>query len=98
MDNTATTAVALPTPTRPDYEFLGWAEDRKAAFGVTGSYTPDGAVTLYAVWKARNAVLVYDHGAWMKAVPWVHLQGLWYRAAAWCYFDGAWHSYTPEGG
>lgn len=46
--------VTLPTPTREEYSFKGWAEDRNAQSGVIGSYTPSGNVTLYAIWKDEN--------------------------------------------
>ena len=50
--STSTAAVTLPTPTRDDYVFKGWATSSTATSGVTGSYTPTGNVTLYAVWEA----------------------------------------------
>jgi len=50
--STTTSPVTLPTPTRSGYSFQGWATNSNAANGVTGSYTPTGNVTLYAIWKA----------------------------------------------
>ena len=52
--STTTAAVTLPTPTRSGYSFLGWATSSSAAGGVTGSYTPSGNVTLYAIWQKQN--------------------------------------------
>ncbi len=43
--------VTLPTPEREGCVFLGWSTDREAAEGISGAYTPDGPVTLYALWK-----------------------------------------------
>jgi uncharacterized repeat protein (TIGR02543 family) len=45
-----TAAVTLPTPTRTGYTFKGWGTSSTATTGTTGSYTPTGDVTLYAVW------------------------------------------------
>ena len=49
--STTTAAVTLPTPTRTGYTFMGWATSTSATSGTTGSYTPSGNVTLYAIWK-----------------------------------------------
>ena len=49
-----TTAVDLPTPTRDGYSFMGWGTSATATTGVTGSYTPTGNVTLYAIWKSNS--------------------------------------------
>ena len=47
---TTTEAVTLPTPTRDGYAFQGWGTSASATDGVTGSFTPTGNVTLYALW------------------------------------------------
>lgn len=49
--STATAAVTLPTPTRTGYTFKGWGNSASATSGKTGSYTPTGSETLYAVWE-----------------------------------------------
>ena len=54
---TTTAAVALPTPTREDFTFLGWATSSSAEAGVTSSYTPTGDVTLYAIWQSADFIL-----------------------------------------
>ena len=54
-------AVTLPTPTRDNHAFKGWATTSSATTGVTGSYTPAGNVTLYAVWEeAATYTVTYD--------------------------------------
>lgn len=59
--STTTTAyVTLPTPTRNGYDFVGWGTSSTATSGKTGSYTPTGNVTLYAIWKAKGLVYIYD--------------------------------------
>ena len=58
--STTTAAVTLPTPTRTGYNFKGWATNSSAASGVTGSYTPTGNVTLYAIWKPLTYTITYD--------------------------------------
>ena len=57
---TTTAAVTLPTPTRTGYAFKGWATSASATSGTTGSYTPTGNVTLYAIWEANKYTVSYD--------------------------------------
>lgn len=57
---TSTAAVTLPTPTRSGYDFLGWGTSASASSGTTGSYTPTKSITLYAIWKAKGFVYIYD--------------------------------------
>ena len=54
---TATAAVKLPTPTRDGYVFKGWGTSSTSTSGVTGSYTPTGDVTLYAIWQSPDFIL-----------------------------------------
>ena len=54
----STAAVTLPTPTRDGYDFMGWATTTTATSGTTGSYTPSGNVTLYAIWGAIGLVYI----------------------------------------
>lgn len=56
--NTTTAAVTLPTPTKDGYDFMGWATSSTASSGTTGSYTPSGNVTLYAIWGAKGLVYI----------------------------------------
>ena len=54
-----TLTLSSTTPTRTNYEFLGWAISAAATtatYSASGSYTSNSAVTLYAVWK-MNYVL-----------------------------------------
>ena len=60
--STSTAAVTLPTPTRSGYDFLGWATSSTASSGTTGSYTPTGNVTLYAIWGSKGLVYI-DSGS-----------------------------------
>lgn len=56
--------VNLPTPpTREGYTFVGWATtaDAKTADVGTGTYTPSGDITLYAVWSANNSTIHYNN-------------------------------------
>lgn len=48
---TETEELTLPTPLRSGYRFLGWAREQDAASGFTGSFTPEGDLTLYAIWE-----------------------------------------------
>ena len=54
---TRTSSIKLPTPSRNGAAFLGWATSPSASSGVTGSYTPPGNVTLYAIWSYETPKL-----------------------------------------
>lgn len=56
-----TEAVPLPTPTRDNYEFKGWATSATATSGSFGSYVPSESVILYAIWESSADVTV-DEG------------------------------------
>lgn len=56
--STTTASVALPTPTRDGYDFMGWATSTSATSGATGNYKPSGNVTLYAIWGAKGLVYI----------------------------------------
>ena len=57
---TETEELSLPTPLRSGYRFLGWAREQDAASGFTGSFTPEGDLTLYAIWEADADFLPGD--------------------------------------
>lgn len=88
--STSTKSVTLPTPTRDGYKFMGWAEINTADSGMTGSYTPNGNVTLYAIWKPMGLVyicdgvefspyqvLIYDGSSWNQYIPYVYTESGW---------------------
>lgn len=60
-------AITLPTATRTGYIFKGWSTSSTATSGSTGSYTPTGNVTLYAVWQedTRGNIYVKQNGSWV---------------------------------
>ena len=58
--STETETVDLPVPQRSGYLFRGWAMDPEETSGATGSFTPDGDVTLFAIWEADASFLVGD--------------------------------------
>ena len=58
--STSTAAVTLPTPTRTGYTFKGWSTSSTATTGTTGSYTPTGNVTLYAIWQINTYTVSYN--------------------------------------
>lgn len=50
-------------PTRTGYSFLGWSTSSSATtatYSAGGSYTANGAATLYAVWKANTYTVKYN--------------------------------------
>ena len=53
-------AVTLPTPSREGHDFLGWADDADAAGGITGYFTTESNVTLYAIWKKQEFTVAYE--------------------------------------
>lgn len=57
----AYSAITLPTPTRDGHNFLGWATSSTATSGNTGSYTPSGDVTLYAIWSVSSRTITVKH-------------------------------------
>lgn len=58
----STGSITLPTPTKSGYSFVGWAttENAETADVGTGSYTPTGNTTLYAVWSLDNSLIHYN--------------------------------------
>lgn len=60
-------SVTLPTASRAGYIFKGWSTDKNATTGLTGSYTPTGNVTLYAIWQAAPQGNIYlkQNGSWV---------------------------------
>lgn len=55
-----TAAITLPSASRTGYAFKGWSTSNSATSGSTGSYTPTGNVTLYAVWKINTYAVNYN--------------------------------------
>ncbi len=50
------TALALPTPTREGFNFLGWFTLESNGVQVTGAYTPSATATLWAHWIQKSLV------------------------------------------
>ena len=57
--STATAEITLPTATKKNYAFLGWATSAESTTGSTGSYTPTASITLYAIWEFEPNGLIY---------------------------------------
>lgn len=49
--STSTASVTLLTPTKDGFIFKGWATSATATSGQIGTYTPNGNITLYAIWE-----------------------------------------------
>ena len=56
----STSRVYLPSPGRTGYSFQGWATTSSASSGVTGYYTPEKSLTLYAIWKINTYTVSYN--------------------------------------
>ena len=52
--------ITLPTPSRDNYDFLGWSENEYDTSGITGQYYPSKDITLYAIWKIKTYTVTYD--------------------------------------
>jgi hypothetical protein len=50
------TALALPSPTREGFNFLGWFTLQSNGVQVTGTYTPTATATLWAHWIQKSLV------------------------------------------
>lgn len=44
-------SINLPTATKEGYVLKGWNTDQSATTGTTGTYTPTGSYTMYAIWE-----------------------------------------------
>lgn len=68
------TSVTLPVPTRIGYEFVAWGVSATSTSGYTGSYTPSGNITLFAIWKANGIAHVYQgsDGKFHHFLVWVY--------------------------
>lgn len=62
-------AITLPTPTKDGYIFKGWSTSSTASSGSTGSYTPSGTQTLYAIWTkdVKGNMYIKINGQWTLA-------------------------------
>lgn len=88
---TRTETIALPTPTRGGFEFMGWSTNDMADSGTIGNYEPRENVTLYAIWKPLGnvyiydgaggfnpyQVLIYDGSDWNQYVPYIYTYSGW---------------------
>lgn len=54
--------ITLPTPTRAGHTFKGWGTSASASSGVTGNYTPQKSLTLYALWQINTYTLTLNKG------------------------------------
>lgn len=88
---TTYSSITLPTPFRENYDFLGWSADEYDTSGITGEYTPYEDTVLYAIWKIRGQVyiydklegfspykvLIYDGSGWNQYVPYIYTESGW---------------------
>lgn len=87
--------VTLPTPTRQGYTFVGWAESTSATTGITGSYTPQKSIKLYAIWKNEDGIFIYNGGQYKGYTAWVYVTNRgWVRATPYVYLNGTWYMST----
>lgn len=87
-------AVSLPSPTRTGYTFIGWGTSSTATSGTTGSYTPSGNITLYAIWKPNGAVRIYIDGqGYRMAQVYLYANNKWNLTIPYLY-NGSWKMST----
>jgi uncharacterized repeat protein (TIGR02543 family) len=81
--STTAGSVTLPTAaqcTRAGYELLGWSTSSTAttaSYSPGASYKPTAATTLYAVWKAKGLIRIYDGSSWRQALCYVYDGSSW---------------------
>lgn len=92
--STSTASVTLPTPIRDGYEFMGWAKINTADSGATGSYTPTGNVTLYAIWKSMGLVCIYDGGEFSPYKVLLYDGSGWNQYMPYIYTESGWEMYS----
>lgn len=61
---TGSTSVILPTPTREGFTFKGWSTNSNDTSGFTGSFTPSGNITLYAIWESTTISGTWGNLSW----------------------------------
>lgn len=52
----------IPTPTREDYDFLGWYTAASGGDLVDYHFVPSGSCTLYARWEQKKYTVTFDPG------------------------------------
>ena len=75
---TKTQSLELPTPTRAGSSFAGWSTSKTATTGMTGTYTPTGNVTLYAIWTKYPVLTEAFNSATGVRVSWRPVDGMAY--------------------
>lgn len=78
-------SILLPTPTREDYTFLGWSATPDGSEVFTGNYTPNGTITLYAIWQTNESLhpelsrglSIKRNGEWKAADLLTKINGHW---------------------
>lgn len=92
--STRTASVTLPIPIRDGYEFMGWATSNTVASGMTGSYTPTGNITLYAIWKSMGLVRIYDSGESSPYKVLIYDGSGWNQYMPYIYTESGWEVYS----
>jgi uncharacterized repeat protein (TIGR02543 family) len=91
-------STTLPSPpSRPGYKFLGWSTSSTATSGITGSYTPSGNVTLYAIWEPNGTIRVWHNNGYKMALVYVYSGGKWNLTLPYIY-DGSQSKWRMLGG
>ena len=83
---------ALPIPTRPGYEFLGWFTSLDGGMEVTSDTVVKitAAQTLYAHWKVMGAVFAHDGDQWQRALCYLSTDDGWKHALPYVYTSDGW--------
>ena len=80
-------------PTRTGYDFNGWntkSDGTGISYSAGSEYTENVGTTLYAQWKARNLVNIYNGTNWQKAIPYIYNGTNWQEAQAHIYDGSNW--------
>lgn len=81
---------ALPTPSKPYHEFLGWFTAASGGSRVTSDLIIKNNVTLYAQWKMKSLVYTKVNGQWVQARAYVKTGGQWKFALPYTKRNGTW--------
>lgn len=81
---------ALPTPSKPYHEFLGWFTAASGGSRVTSDLIIKNNVTLYAQWKMKSLVYTKVNGQWVRARAYVKTGGQWKFALPYTKRNGTW--------
>lgn len=80
-------------PTRTGYDFVGWGTsttDTTVDYNPGDTYSANASITLYAIWKAKGLVRIYNGSTWKEALCYVYDGSTWRQAIPYVYNGSSW--------